>query len=161
VNAQLSTEFRFTGFDGGSRLTAILAAVGSPFILIPLGLGYPLWIYVVVGLLTFSLGMRFSITVTPRMIRVTKKWLFIPYWSARSSQIHDVWYSGDWGLPDGALGVVLDLDRTQVHIGSSRTMRLLFDALRPISVEGRRYSDAKPDDLREPTRDVATDRASG
>lgn len=135
MTKRVSTEFRFAGFDAGPRAFLIFIAIGSPIVLAPFG--YPYALYVVAGLLTLALGMRFTIAVTPQTIRVTKKWLFVPYWSARSSQIHDVWYSGDWGLSDGALGVVLDLDRTQVHIGSSRTMKLLFDSLRPLSTAAR------------------------
>jgi hypothetical protein len=138
VNALTPIEFRFTGFDAGPRAILILTTLGSLSLLAPLG--YPYGLYLVAGLLTLALGMRFTITVTPRTIRVTKKWLFIPYRWAQSSQIHDVWYSGDWGLPHGALGVVLELDRTQIHIGSSRTMKVLFDSLRPLSVAARTAS---------------------
>lgn len=113
----------------------IIMGLGSLPLLSPLG--YPYGLYVLAGIVALALGMRFTITVTSGTVRVTKKWLFIPYWSARSSQIHDVWYGGDWGLPDGALGVVVDLDRTEVHVGSSRTMKALFNALRPLSVAAR------------------------
>jgi hypothetical protein len=135
VTAQRSDEFRFAGFDALPCVVLVLTALGSVPLLSPFG--YPSGLYILGALVALALGLRVTIRVAPGTIHITKKWLFIPYWRVRSTQIHDVWYGGDWGLPEGAVGVVLALDRTEVHVGSSRTKRLLFDSLRPLSVAGR------------------------
>jgi hypothetical protein len=51
-----------------------------------------------------------------------------------------VWYGGDWGLEEGASGVVVRLGvrRGEDHIGSAKTMRTQYDALFPLSERHRR-----------------------
>lgn len=83
-------------------------------------------------------GLRSTMVVTESQVTITKKWFFVPYWRWTAAAIDDVWFGGDWGEEDGALGVVVQLGKDEVHIGSTRTMRELHDKLWPLSIAGRR-----------------------
>ena len=85
-----------------------------------------------------ALGLRSSISVTRDEVRVVKKWFFIPYWSYKAAEIQDVWYGGDWGDSEGAMGVVVKLGNKEVHIGTSKTMHQVHNALFRLSA---RYKD--------------------
>src|SRR5262249_8292034 len=78
------------------------------------------------------IGLRNSIVVTPSLVVITRSWFFIPYWRYTGRAIQDVWYGGDWGLPEGACGVVVKLDGQEVHIGSAKTMHHLYASLYPM-----------------------------
>lgn len=95
------------------------------------------WPGVLAGLLigtALIAGLRASIKVTDTETVIVKKWFFVPYRTYRAAAIEDVWFGGDWGLAEGAIGVVVKLNQQEVHIGTSRNMRGLHDALWPLSL---------------------------
>jgi hypothetical protein len=84
------------------------------------------------GILLVVAGLRASIVFTPAETVVTRRWFLVPYWRHRAAQIDDVWFGGDWGLDDGAMGVVVLLAGKEVHLGSASTMHGLYAALYPL-----------------------------
>ncbi len=88
--------------------------------------------------LALIVGLRASITVTDTEAVIVKKWYFVPYRTYRAAVIDDVWFGGDWGLEEGAMGVVVKLAGREVHIGTSKNMHQLHDALWPLSAHCRR-----------------------
>jgi hypothetical protein len=82
-------------------------------------------------------GLKASITVTADDVVIVKKCFFVPYKTYRAREIDDVWFGGDWGLEEGAIGVVVQLGTEEVHIGTGRNMRELHDALWPLSASYR------------------------
>lgn len=124
--------FKFSGPDG---LTMLSGWIWLAIFLVPLFIGLPLVAFatVLAGGAVFVLGLRSAIVVRPGKVSITKKWFFIPYRCYEAEKIDDVWYSGDWGLDDGAIGVVVQLGKKEIHIGSRSTMHGLFDALFPLT----------------------------
>ena len=84
-----------------------------------------------------ALGLRSSIRVALDEVRIVRKWFFLPYWSYTASEIQDVWYGGDWGDSAGAMGVVVKLGNKEVHIGTSKNMHELHNALFRLSARHR------------------------
>lgn len=78
-------------------------------------------------------GLRSSIPVGDAETVIAKRWFFLPYYWCRGPYIEDVWYGGDWGFEDDAMGVVVKLGGKEVHLGSSDSMRHLHESLRPLS----------------------------
>jgi hypothetical protein len=76
-----------------------------------------------------AIGLRSSISVTQDEVKIVRKWFFVPYWSYKASEIQDVWYGGDWGDAHGAMGVMVKLGSKEVHIGTSKNIRELHNAL--------------------------------
>lgn len=94
------------------------------------------WAGVLAGLVfgaALIAGLRASVTVTGSEAVIVKKCFFIPYRTYRAPEINDVWFGGDWGLEEGAMGVVVKLGHEEIHIGTSKNMRALYDALWPLS----------------------------
>ncbi len=88
--------------------------------------GILLWAAIALILLAvLPSGFRASITVTELETIVVRKWFFIRYRKYRAAIIEDVWFSGDWGLDDGAIGVVVKLSGRELHIGTSKNMHEL------------------------------------
>ena len=77
-------------------------------------------------------GLRASIVVTPSQVIITRKWIFIPYRRYTGPVIEDVWFGGDWGEPEGASGVVVQVNGKEIHIGSRKTMHYLHKSLYPL-----------------------------
>jgi hypothetical protein len=80
----------------------------------------------------FMLGLRASIVVTDTEVVIVKKWLFVRYKTYRAPTIDDVWFGGDWGLEEGAIGVVVKLGQNEIHVGTRSNMRKIHDALWPL-----------------------------
>lgn len=95
----------------------------------------------VVAATVVVMGLRSSISVTQAETKIVRKWFFLPYWSYRATEIQDVWYGGDWGNSEGAIGVVVKLGGKEVHIGTSKNMRELHNALFRLSA---RYRELNP-----------------
>jgi hypothetical protein len=87
-----------------------------------------------------AIGLRSSIVVTEGCTVITRRWFFIPYWRRSAPGIDDVWFGGDWGDEDGAMGVVVEMRGKEIHLGSSKTMRQLHAALFPLSAKGKRLA---------------------
>jgi hypothetical protein len=84
-----------------------------------------------------GVGLRSSILVTSDEVKIVRKWFFVPYWIHTGAEIQDVWYGGDWGMPKGAMGVVVKLEDKEVHIGTSKNMHDLHNTLYKFSVAYR------------------------
>lgn len=87
-------------------------------------------------------GLRSSISVTEDEVTLVRKWFFVPYWSCKATEIQDVWYGGDWGGSEGAMGVVVKLGGKEVHIGTSKNMHELHNALFRLSARYREMNSA-------------------
>lgn len=94
-----------------------------------------------IACLLLIVGLRSSIVVYPKQVRVVRKWFFIPYKTYTAEHIEDISYGGDWGLEDGAFGVVVKMGGKEVHIGTSKNMRFLHDALSKVAYSGRKHGD--------------------
>ena len=82
------------------------------------------------------LGLRSSISVRSEQVTVTRKWFFIPYKTYRAPSIEDVSYGGDYGLEEGAVGVVVRMGGKEVHLGTAKNMRFLYEALSQVAYSG-------------------------
>jgi hypothetical protein len=123
----------FSGPDAGARLQAGILFLGAgalplPVLIYPLAGWYGVAVSAVFAVLVVA-GLRAEILVSPGEVVITRRWLFVPYRRHRAPGIDDVWYGGDWGEPEGALGVVVRLGRKEVHLGSPGTMHALYRAL--------------------------------
>lgn len=143
--------FRFTGSDSLARFCALALLFSAgviPVILTVSSIGFhsdSLQDFLVISATTaaVTLGFRSTVVVTESRTTITKQWFGIPYWQWSAPVIDDVWFGGDWGEEDGALGVVVQLGKSEVHIGSRRTMRELHAALAPLSVASKRRADPR------------------
>jgi|GEM_PF-2481291 len=98
------------------------------------------WVVMGLGMLAGAVlvaGLKASITVTADDVVIVKRCFFVPYTTWRAREIDDVWFGGDWGLEEGAIGVVVQLGGEEVHLGTGRNMRELHDALWPLSAAYR------------------------
>jgi hypothetical protein len=80
-------------------------------------------------------GLRASIAVYPSRVEIVRKWFFVPYRRYTGRSIEDVSFGGDYGLDDGAIGVVVRLDGREVHLGTSKNMHYLHEALTRVAYE--------------------------
>ena len=123
----------FSGSDSIARFYAWLVILGGGAIPIP----YYLYLYgnlkfllvVCIAFIAVLLGLRYSIVVTRSRVVITRRWFSIPYRRYRAPVVEDVYFGGDFGLAEGAFGVIVKMGDKEVHIGSSRTMYVLHDAL--------------------------------
>lgn len=91
----------------------------------------------VVSLCLFLIvGLRSSILVFEDEVRVVRKWFFVPYKTYTSPCIEDVSFGGDWGLEEGAIGVVIRMNGEDVHLGSSENMHYLYQSLYEVTYTG-------------------------
>jgi hypothetical protein len=74
-------------------------------------------------------GLRSSISVGPGRVTITRKWFRIPYRRFTAAAIENVFFGGDYGLEEGAMGVVVRIEGRDIHLGTSRNMHFLYDAL--------------------------------
>lgn len=82
------------------------------------------------GLLGICLGLRCSLRIEPGRVRVVRSLWGLPYRWYSAHRVEDVWYGGDWGEPEGAVALVVQLDDgREVSVGSPGTMHALRDAL--------------------------------
>ncbi len=143
--------FKFTGADAEARLPVFLligAVIAFALIIVFSGLitfslasaiGVLKFLLIVIGILFVgALGFRNRVVVTEQSALIEKKWFFIPYRRFTAALIEDVWFVGDWGLPDGAIGVVVEMAGKEIPIGSRKTMHGLYGALYPLSAAGMR-----------------------
>lgn len=88
------------------------------------------WALSIGSSLIFLLGFRVSIKVRPSKVVIARTWYFIPYRIYRDEKIKDVFYGGDWGLPEGAGGiVVVKMGDRDVCVGNHWDMHSLHDSL--------------------------------
>lgn len=81
------------------------------------------------------IGLRASIKVSSDQVSIEKKWFFVTYKRYDSTTLDDVWFGGDWGLPEGASCVVVKLGLKEITLGTSKNMKQLHDELWPLSVQ--------------------------
>lgn len=135
ASAGAGESIAFSGPDAGARFQAGILFLGAgalplplPVLIYPLAGWYGVAVSVVVAVLVVA-GLRAEILVSPGEIVITRRWLLVPYRRHRAPRIDDVWYGGDWGEPEGALGVVVRLGNKEVHLGSPRAMHALHQTL--------------------------------
>lgn len=75
------------------------------------------------------IGLRTSITVRSDHVIIRRKWFFIPYRSHTAPSIERVCFGGDYGLEEGAMGVVVTMGGKDFHLGTSKSMHYLYEAL--------------------------------
>lgn len=126
--------FAFSGPDAGARFfLGLLLSGGGVY---PIHLWAVHWLagwrgveaFVLLALVLIA-GLRNEIVVSAKGVVITRRWFLVPYRRYRASRIDDVWYGGDWGEPEGAVGVVVRLGRKEIHLGSPGTMYALHRAL--------------------------------
>ena len=130
--------YHFESSDSLARFSAwILPLCGGGIITIMLWTfgGVIAIIGAAIAVVLAVIGLRASISVRNSEVIIEKKWFFILYRKYVAPEIEDVWFGGDWGLEDGAMGVVVQLANQEVHIGTSKNMKELYDALLPFSAE--------------------------
>lgn len=125
--------FAFSGPDALARFLVGILVLGAgmlplPLLLYPLA-GWPGVTAAAVVAVLVVVGLRAEIAVSPREVVITRRWFLVPYRRYRAPRVDDVWYGGDWGEPEGALGVVVRLGKREIHLGSPRTMHALYRAL--------------------------------
>lgn len=91
-------------------------------------------LYAVIALFALAsllaVGLRFSIVVDPGRVVIRRKWFGIPYWTHTADGIEDVFYGGNYGDADDAVGVEVVFEGgREFHIGSSRSMHHLYASL--------------------------------
>jgi len=131
-----SATFRFTGQDSLSQLMVWLLILGFGCLPLPVVVwhfgGMRAAVVSILVALAVLIGLRATIVVTSSRVVVTRSWFFIQYWRYSGRAIEDVWFGGDWGLPEGASGVVVKLNGKEIHMGSRKTMHHLHASLFPM-----------------------------
>ena len=126
----------FSGSDSIAQFYVWLAIFGGGVIPIPLYLYFygslEILLVTCIAVTAMLLGLRYSIVVTPSRVIITRTCFFIPYRRYRAPAVDDVFFGGDFGLAEGAFGVIVKMGNKEVHIGSSKTMHVLHDALLPL-----------------------------
>ncbi len=140
--------FQFNGADAIARLGIWIVLIATLSLPIPIYLfKWGGWeIFAVIGLISGVIisGLRCSVIVTASMVRITKRWFFIPYRTHTAPEIEGVWFGGDWGEPQGAEGVVIKLGQQEIHVGSKKTMHHLYAALSPLETRREWKRAAQP-----------------
>ena len=128
--------FHYKGRDSLSQFMMWVLILGTGSVPLPLlvwqfgGVAAAI-LSVAIALVVLS-GLRSSIVVFPSGVVITKSWFFVPYWRYKGPAIEDVQFSGDWGEPEGASGVVVKIKGEEIHIGSRKSMHKLHAALLPL-----------------------------
>jgi hypothetical protein len=126
---------RFSGRDSMAQFMAFVIIVQSvgwiflPVAWIPLPGGAVSFGFLTLAVVVIIAGLRASIVVKPSRVVIVRKCFFIPYWCHIGRAIEGIQFGGDWGDPEGAIGVVVILDGKELHIGSGKTMHYLYSAL--------------------------------
>ena len=134
--------FSFVGPDAYSALLACLCLAAAGVLAFELldYSGCAAWTALALGIVCFAAGLRNRIVVTSEHVVVTRLWLFIPSWRQTGPAIEDVWYSGDWGEPEGASSVsVVCKGGKEFQVGSPGTMHALHDALMALTPSATEY----------------------
>jgi hypothetical protein len=140
--------FHFESSDSLAQFSVWIVPVagGGALPIVLASLGFLTWgTAAALAMLTLVLvaGLRSSIVVYPDEVKIVKKWCFLPYQVHRGEKIEDVSFGGDWGLEEGAIGVVVKIDGKEIHIGTSKNMRYLYEALTHVASTGLPFADAR------------------
>src|SRR5262247_1001230 len=123
--------FKFSGRDSIAQGMAWMVVL-TPVPWLPVvawNAGGGVGVGIIAVALAIIIGLRASVVVRPSRGVIIRKGFFIPYWRYTGRVIEDVWYGGDWGLPEGASGVCVQLNGKEIHIGSRKTMDYLYFSL--------------------------------
>lgn len=126
--------YEYRGADFLAQCLAVVSPLLGAGLIAPGLYGWLGWggsFGMVTALLVLALGLSGEITVTIDETTVVKRWFGLPYRRYSAPYISLVEYGGDWGLPDGAVGVVVQIGERRVHIGAPWSMRRIHDALTP------------------------------
>lgn len=130
--------FEFESSDALARFMTWVAPIMAIPVVLPIlsEFGVLTWRVALIGcvvltslVLVIAAGLRSRIVIYSDRVFVQRKWFSISYQTVEGSRIDHVVYGGDWGDDYGAVGVVVDLDGKDVHIGNSKNMHFLHDAL--------------------------------
>lgn len=135
------TLLSFESSDSLAQFTVWIVPVAGGGLVSLLTFDFAGWLGVLACILivvALVVGLRSSISVTDTEVVLVKKWFFVPYRTYRAPFIDDVWFGGDYGLEDGAMGVVVKLGVNEVHIGTSKNMCQLHAALWPHSAQAKK-----------------------
>lgn len=94
----------------------------------------------IVGTVCFiviALGMTCKITVTSESVHIVRRCYFLPYVFYSGREIESVRYDGDWGDEEVSSGVVVTINKKEVHIGARKRMNELHTSLFRLSNEFR------------------------
>lgn len=134
--------FAFESGDSLAQFNVWIVPVAGGGVVAGLLFQYGEWPAVLACFLACSalvLGLRASIDVTMSEVIIVRRWFFLSCKTHRAAEIEDVWFGGDYGLEEGAIGVAVQLAGKEVHIGTRKNKRQLHDALWPIDF-GEGYS---------------------
>ena len=126
--------YEFRGADFLAQCIAVASPlVGAGFIAPGLygWLGWGGSLGVLMALLALAVGLSAEIVVTVDETAIVKRWFGLPYRRYCAPFISRVEYGGDWGLPNGATGVVVHVGDRKVHIGAPWSMRQIHCGLTP------------------------------
>lgn len=84
---------------------------------------------IAVGSIILVAGLRSHICVSTSQVTITRKWFALPYKTYMAQSVEYVSYGGNYGLEEGAIGVVVQLGGRSVHIGNSRNTHFLYKSL--------------------------------
>jgi hypothetical protein len=138
LGAELDTSYTFESSDSLAQFTIWIIPVGGGGVVGMLFFAVGGWTSLFAGLIVGAvliIGLRASISVTDTEAVIVKKWFFIPYRTYRAAEIEDVWFGGDWGFEEGAMGLVVKLAGKEIHVGTGKNMHELHDALWPLCAE--------------------------
>lgn len=134
--------FQFESADAIARVLVLFAPLAGGGVVAVLALDFGGWRWiagVALACLIVACGLRSSISVFSDQVIIQRKWFFIPYQTYEAGAIEDVSYGGDWGLEEGAVGVVVSMGGREVHLGTPKTMRYLHDALTQVAYSRRQH----------------------
>jgi hypothetical protein len=128
--------FEFESSDSIAQFCIwIIPFVGGGLIMLPFSIwGYIGIIITLIVVLVIVIGLRASIVIHEGKVVVRKTCFFITYKYYEADCVEDIWFGGDWGFEEGAMGVVVTLNGKDVHIGTSKNMRYLFDNIKPFAL---------------------------
>jgi hypothetical protein len=132
--ADTRNPFRFTGRDSLAQFTVSFVALGGGALPLPFLIWFEcstsaawIWVLATAGV---AIGLRNRVVLAAHQVTVTRLWCFVPYRRHMGRTIEDVFWGGDWGLEEGAMGVVVVLDGKELHVGSRATAQLLYCAFK-------------------------------
>lgn len=134
--------FQFESADALARVLVLFTPLVGGGVVAVLALDFGGWraiAGVAFACLIVASGLRSKISVSSDQVIIQRKWFFIPYRTYEAGAIEDVSYGGDWGMEEGAVGVVVSMGGREVHLGTPKTMRYLHEALTQVAYSGRQH----------------------
>jgi hypothetical protein len=132
--------FEFESSDSLAQFAVLLSLLYGGVIFAFFRFGWVGWkglaVFVAVCFILIA-GVRSSIAVQRDRVVIKRKWFFIPYRTYSAPYIEYVCFGGDYGFDEGAAGVVVTMGGRDFHLGNSKNMRFLHDALYVFAKSGK------------------------